>query len=148
MRKNIKRGAILSALVVVAFFLVYLALLATAILEAPQDVIGWLAVVLAGGIFVAMIVGVVLALSQRLKEIDKGEEEDAKKYYRPHTAGRSERRLLLYPALPGRPGIDAVSAPPVLPGGLSERAAAHCFIAGSGAHRPCLDIIQGENQRN
>lgn len=80
MRKNIKRGAILSALVVVAFFLVYLALLATAILEAPQDVIGWLAVVLAGGIFVAMIVGVVLALSQRLKEIDKGEEEDAKKY--------------------------------------------------------------------
>ena len=80
MRKNIKRGAILSALVVVAFFLVYLALLATAILEAPQDVIGLLAVVLAGGIFVAMIVGVVLALSQRLKEIDKGEEEDAKKY--------------------------------------------------------------------
>lgn len=80
MRKNIKRGAILSALVVVVFFLVYLALLATAILEAPQDVIGWLAVVLAGGIFVAMIVGVVLALSQRLKEIDKGEEEDAKKY--------------------------------------------------------------------
>ena len=80
MRKNLKRGAILSALVVVAFFLVYLALLATAILEAPQDVIGWLAVVLAGGIFVAMIVGVVLALSQRLKEIDNGEEEDAKKY--------------------------------------------------------------------
>lgn len=80
MRKNIKRGAILSALVVVAFFLVYLVLLATAILEAPQDVIGWLAVVLAGGIFVAMIVGVVLALSQRLKEIDRGEEEDAKKY--------------------------------------------------------------------
>lgn len=80
MRKNIKRGAILSALVVVVFFLVYLALLATAVLEAPQDVIGWLAVVLAGGIFVAMIVGVVLALSQRLKEIDSGEEEDAKKY--------------------------------------------------------------------
>lgn len=80
MRKNIKRGAILSALVVVVFFLVYLALLATAILEAPQDVIGWLAVVLAGGIFVAMIVGVMLALSQRLKEIDSGEEEDAKKY--------------------------------------------------------------------
>ena len=80
MRKNIKRGAIFSALAVVAFFLIYLALLATAILEAPEDVIGWLAVVLAGSIFVAMIVGVLLALSQRLKEIDKGEEEDAKKY--------------------------------------------------------------------
>ena len=47
MRKNIKRGAILSALVVVAFFLVYL---------------------------------VLLALFQRLKEIDGGEEEDARKY--------------------------------------------------------------------
>ena len=80
MRKNIKRGAILSALVVVAFFLVYLVLLATAILEAPQDIIGWLAVLLAGSIFTAIIVGVVLALSQRLREIDSGEEEDAKKY--------------------------------------------------------------------
>ena len=80
MRKNIKRGAIFSALAVVAFFLLYLLLLATAILEAPQDVIGWLAVVVAGSVFVAMIVGVLLALSQRLKEIDKGEEEDARKY--------------------------------------------------------------------
>lgn len=80
MRGNIKRGAIFSALAVVAFFALYLVLLATAVLEAPQDVIGWLAVILAGSIFVAMIVGVLMALSQRLKEIDKGEEEDAKKY--------------------------------------------------------------------
>ena len=80
MRKNIKRGAILSALVVVAFFLVYLALLATAVLEVPEDTVGWLAVLFAGAIFTAIIVGVVLALSQRLKEIDSGEEEEAKKY--------------------------------------------------------------------
>lgn len=80
MRGNIKRGAIFSALAVVAFFVLYLVLLATAILEAPQDVIGWLAVILAGSVFVAMIVGVLMALSQRLREIDKGEEEDAKKY--------------------------------------------------------------------
>ena len=80
MRKNIKRGAIFSALAVVAFFALYLALLATAILEAPSDVIGWVAVILAGGVFVAIIVGVLLALSQRLKEIDGGEEEDARKY--------------------------------------------------------------------
>ena len=80
MRGNIKRGAIFSALAVVAFFVLYLVLLATAVLEAPQDVIGWLAVILAGSIFVAMIVGVLMALSQRLKEIDKGEEEDATKY--------------------------------------------------------------------
>ena len=80
MRKNIKRGAIFSALAVVAFFALYLALLATAILEAPSDVMGWVAVILAGSVFVAIIVGVLLALSQRLKEIDGGEEEDARKY--------------------------------------------------------------------
>ena len=80
MRGNIKRGAIFSALAVVAFFTLYLVLLATAILEAPQDVIGWIAVIFAGSIFVAMIVGVLMALSQRLKEIDAGEEENAKKY--------------------------------------------------------------------
>ena len=80
MRKNIKRGAIFSALAVVAFFALYLVLLATAILEAPSDVIGWVAVILAGSVFVAIIVGVLLALSQRLKEIDGGEEEDARKY--------------------------------------------------------------------
>lgn len=80
MRKNIKRGAIFSALAVVAFFALYLALLATAILEAPSDVIGWVAVILVGSVFVAIIVGVLLALSQRLKEIDGGEEEDARKY--------------------------------------------------------------------
>ena len=80
MRKNIKRGAVISALVVVAFFLVYLVLLATAVLEVPEDTIGLLAVLFAGAIFLAIIVGVLLALGQRLKEIDAGEEEDAKKY--------------------------------------------------------------------
>ena len=80
MRKNIKRGAVISALVVVVFFLVYLVLLATAGLEVPEDTIGLLAVLFAGAIFLAIIVGVLLALRQRLKEIDTGEEEDAKKY--------------------------------------------------------------------
>ena len=80
MRKNIKRGAILSALLVVAFFLLYLVLLASTVVEVPEDTIGLLAVALAGGIFLAIIVGVLLALRQRLKEIDSGEEEDAQKY--------------------------------------------------------------------
>ena len=80
MRKNIKRGAILSALVVVAFFLVYLVLLATAVLEVPEETIGLMAVLFAGAIFLAFIIGVLLARGQRLKEIDGGEEEDARKY--------------------------------------------------------------------
>lgn len=80
MRKNIKRGAIISALVVVVFFLVYLVLIATAVLEVPEDTIGLFVVLFAGAIFLAIIVGVLLSLRQRLKEIDTGEEEDAKKY--------------------------------------------------------------------
>lgn len=80
MQKNIKRGAIISAAVVVVFFLVYLVLLATAVLEVPEDTIGILAVVFASAIFLAIIAGVLLALRQRLKEIDGGEEEDAKQY--------------------------------------------------------------------
>ena len=80
MRKSIKRGAIISALAVVAFFLVYLVLVASAVLQVPEDTVGVLAAVFAGAIFLAIIVGVLLALGQRLKEIDGGEEEDAKKY--------------------------------------------------------------------
>ena len=80
MRNNIKRGAIISALAVVAFFLVYLVLVASAVLQVPEDTVGVLAAVFAGAIFLAIIVGVLLALGQRLKEIDGGEEEDAKKY--------------------------------------------------------------------
>ena len=80
MRKNNNRGAIIGALVVVAFFLVYQVLLATAVLEVPEDTIGLMAVLFAGAIFLAFIIGVLLALGQRLKEIDGGEEEDARKY--------------------------------------------------------------------
>ena len=80
MRKNTKRAAIFSALAVVAFFLIYLVLMASAVLEVPEDTVGVLAAVFAGVIFLAIIVGVLLALRQRLKEIDGGEEEDAKKY--------------------------------------------------------------------
>ena len=56
---------------------VYLVLLATAVLEVPEDTIGLMAVLFAGAIFLAFIIGVLLALGQRLKEIDGGEEEDA-----------------------------------------------------------------------
>lgn len=80
MRKNIKRGAIISALVVVVFFLAYLVLIATAVLEVPEDTIGLFAFLFTGAIFLTIIVGVLLSLRQRLKEIDTGEEEDAKKY--------------------------------------------------------------------
>ncbi len=82
MQKNtkLKRGAVLSALAVATFFLVYFALLAAAVLELPEDTTGLLILLLMGAVFLAIIVGVLLALRQRLKEIDSGEEADAKKY--------------------------------------------------------------------
>ena len=80
MRKNIKRGAIISALAVAVFLLAYLALLAAAVLELPEDTAGLLALAFVGAVFLAVLVGVFLALRQRLKEVDSGEEEDAKKY--------------------------------------------------------------------
>lgn len=80
MRKNTKRAAILCAAVVVGFFLLYLALIATAAADVPEDTVGLLVVVFVGLIVLAMVGGVLLALRQRLKEIDGGEEEDARKY--------------------------------------------------------------------
>ena len=47
------------------------------IATALETVLTW---VVAHLFFVNIIVGVLLALAQRLKEIDGGEEEDAKKY--------------------------------------------------------------------
>lgn len=80
MRKNIKRGAIISALAVAVFLLAYLALLAAAVLELPENTAGLIALAFVGAVFLAVLVGVFLALRQRLKEVDSGEEEDAKKY--------------------------------------------------------------------
>lgn len=80
MRKNIKRGAIISALAVAVFLLAYLALLAAAVLELPEDTAGLIALAFVGAVFLVVLVGVFLALRQRLKEVDSGEEEDAKKY--------------------------------------------------------------------
>lgn len=82
MRKNTKKLApIACAAIVVALLVLYIAvILFTLFTESLGDVIGILVVVVATGIILAAIIGVVAALRQRLKEIDKGEEEDAKIY--------------------------------------------------------------------
>ena len=82
MRKNTKKLApIACAAIVVALLALYIAvILFTLFTESLGDMIGILVVVVATGIILAAIIGVVAALRQRLKEIDKGEEEDAKIY--------------------------------------------------------------------
>ena len=82
MRKNTKKLApIACAAIVVVLLALYIAvILFTLFTESLGDMIGILVVVVATGIILAAIIGVVAALRQRLKEIDKGEEEDAKIY--------------------------------------------------------------------
>ena len=82
MRKNTKKLApIACAAIVVVLLALYIAvILFTMFTESLGDLIGIVVVVVATGIILAAIIGVLAALRQRMKEIDKGEEEDAKIY--------------------------------------------------------------------
>ena len=82
MRKNTKKLApILCAAIVIVLLALYIAvILFTLFTESLGDLIGIVVVVVATGIILAAIIGVLAALRHRMKEIDKGEEEDAKIY--------------------------------------------------------------------
>lgn len=82
MRKNTKKLApIVCAAIVIVLLALYIAvILFTLFTESLGDLIGIVVVVVATGIILAAIIGVLAALRQRMKEIDKGEEEDAKIY--------------------------------------------------------------------
>lgn len=76
-----KRAAILCAAAAVGFMLFYIATIVFAVLsEAMGDIAGMFFIGIFVAVFLAMIVGVLFALRQRIREIDGGEEEDAKKY--------------------------------------------------------------------
>ena len=82
MRKNTKKLApIACAAIVIVLLALYIAvILFTLFTESLGDLISIVVVVVATGIILAAIIGVLAALRQRMKEIDKGEEEDAKIY--------------------------------------------------------------------
>lgn len=82
MRKNTKKLApIACAAIVIVLLALYIAvILFTLFTESLGDLIGIVVVVVATGIILAAIIGILAALRQRMKEIDKGEEEDAKIY--------------------------------------------------------------------
>lgn len=76
-----KRGPIICAAVVIGILGIYLAfILFPMIGMAYGEVIAIGFLVIYSLAIVAVIAGVLAALRQRLKEIDGGEEEDAKKY--------------------------------------------------------------------
>ena len=76
-----KRGAVVSAAVIVGLVgIILAAVLVPLIREVYGEGIAVGFLVIYGLALVAVIVGVLAALGQRLKEIEGGEEEDAKKY--------------------------------------------------------------------
>ena len=76
-----KRGAIVCAALGIGFFAVLLAMLLFAMIgDAYGDLMAWIFVLVYGGIIAAVILGIAAALRQRLRELEDGEEEDARKY--------------------------------------------------------------------
>ena len=80
-KKNKKTAPIICAAVVLALLGIFLATILFPLIEEVAGeliAVGFLLVY--GGFIVAAIVGVAVALKQRLKEIEGGEEDEAKKY--------------------------------------------------------------------
>ena len=78
-----RRGALLSALVVLLWLAGLVAVVIFAAAEAAREGAmgaGALLVLLYGTLGAAVMVGVLIALRQRLREIEGGEEDDASQY--------------------------------------------------------------------
>ena len=78
-----RRGAVLSALVVLLWLAGLVAVVIFAAAEATREGamgVGALLVLLYGTLGGAAMVGILIALRQRLKEIKEGEEDDASQY--------------------------------------------------------------------
>ena len=76
-----KRASIISALVIITVLAVFVGCILFPLIGEVAGVFFAFVILLlyAGGI-IAVIVGIVMALNQRLREIESGEEEEAKKY--------------------------------------------------------------------
>ena len=80
-KKSKKRVAIFAALVVITLMTAYLvAIIIPLARECLGESIAIAILVIYGAVILAGILGVSLALKQRLKEIESGEEDEAKRY--------------------------------------------------------------------
>lgn len=76
-----KWAAIASGAAVALVLLAYLGAVLFAVLSENADELAALGLVgLYGGLILAVVAGIFFALRQRLKELDSGEEEDARQY--------------------------------------------------------------------
>ena len=80
-KENKKRGSILSAVVIISLLAVFVGCILFPLIYEMTGMFfaAMLLIFYAGGI-IAVIIGVIAALRQRLAEIERGEEEEAKKY--------------------------------------------------------------------
>ena len=76
--KKSKQGPIIAATVSIVFFIAMIVVIGFTALSDPDTPFGFIAIIIA--LFIAMIVGTIAALKQRLKEIDGGELNEARKY--------------------------------------------------------------------
>jgi len=76
--KKTKRGPIVAATVCIIFFVAMLGFIGWAEIADPETPIGFVLIMFV--LFIAMIVGTLLALKERLKEIEGGEINEARKY--------------------------------------------------------------------
>ena len=76
--KKSKQGPIIAAIVSIVFFIAMIVVIGFTALGDPDTPFGFIAIIIA--LFIAMIVGTIAALKQRLKEIDGGELNEARKY--------------------------------------------------------------------
>ena len=80
-KKSKKRVAVIAALVVIALMTVYLvAIIIPLVRVSLGESVAIGILVIYGAVILASMVGVTLALRQRLKEIESGEEDEAKRY--------------------------------------------------------------------
>ena len=80
-KKSKKRVAVIAALVVIGLMTAYLvAIIIPLVRETIGEAVAVAILVLYGAIILVSILGVTLALKQRLKEIESGEEDEAKRY--------------------------------------------------------------------
>ena len=80
-KDNKKSGSILSAVVIITILAVFVGCILFPLLSEMAGMFFAVMLLLVyGGVIVAVIVGVIAALRQRLREIEDGEEEEAKKY--------------------------------------------------------------------
>jgi len=80
-KKHKKKAPIICAIIVISLLSIFLAtILLPLIGEVYGEMLALGFLLIYGALIIAVILGILFALRQRLKEIEGGEEEDAKKY--------------------------------------------------------------------